>query len=61
MAGRWLEDGEMVEELGLESAISFISSLRKKSMEFTVCLVAEGEKTENLPNVNNLVKLSILN
>ena len=51
----------MLEELGLESAISFISSLRKKSIEFTLFLVAESVKTENLPNVNNVVKLSIVN
>ena len=48
----------MLEELGLESAISFISSLRKKFITFTLCLVAEPEKTENMPTVNN-VKLSI--
>ena len=62
MAGGWLEQScSFVPELGLESAISLISSLKKKSIEFTRCLVAELEKTENLPNSNNVVKLSIVN
>ena len=61
MAGGWRIGQGLLEELGLESAISFISSLRKKSIEFTLCLMAESVNTENLPNVNNVVKLRIVN